>query len=306
MFKNVDLMTAIVTPFDKNNHINYPALKKLAQHMLDTGSRGFVVGATTGETPELSDAEKIELYTKFGQMVPADVPVIVGVGTNNTAQSIKMTKKVGQIKGVDVALEVVPYYNKPDQRGMIAHFTKIAAASPIPIMMYNIPGRTGVKMANETIVKLSHNKNIIGVKQCGSMEDMEYLVRHVDKNFVIYSGEDAQALFSRVIGANGVISVASHVYGNQMRKMFDDLYAGNYQEAGKIQDALTPRMAALFMFPSPSPTKAVLNAQGFDTGDCRMPLLSLNDDEKRALAKRLFLPEDALLHSLSKELKIND
>lgn len=304
MFKNVDLMTAIVTPFDKNNQINYPAMKKLVDHCLKTGTRGFVVGATTGETPELTDDEKVELYTKFGQMVPSNVPVIAGVGTNNTKESIRMTKKVGAIKGVDVCLEVVPYYNKPDQRGMFAHFTQIAAVSPVPIMMYNIPGRTGVKMANDTIVKLSHNPNIIGLKQCGTMEDMEYLVQHCDQYFVIYSGEDPQALFTKIVGGNGVISVASHIYGKQMRKMYDALYKGDYKTAGELQCKLTPVMGALFMYPSPSPTKAVLNAQGFDVGGCRMPLLALNKPEKQALAKALGLPQDALLHSLSKELKL--
>ena len=293
-FKNADLMTAIITPFDQNNQINYPVLKKLVNHLLKTGTRGFVVGATTGETPTLSQNEKIELYTKFSQMVAGRVPIVAGVGTNDTAQTVKFTQRVSHIKGIDAALIVVPYYNKPDQRGMINHFTTVADHGGMPIVMYNIPGRTGKKMANDTIVKLSHNSNIIGVKQCGTMEDMEYLVDHVDSHFMIYSGEDAQALFAKVIGAQGVVSVASHIYGKQMRQMYDEIEAGQVAAAGKLPRWLTPRMAALFMYASPEPTKAVLNAQGWHVGGCRMPLESLNNDEKAKLAVGLGLNRNAL------------
>ena len=305
-FANADLMTAIITPFDQNNQINYSALEKLVNHLLKTGTRGFVVGATTGETPTLNRDEKIELYTKFSRMVHGRVPIIAGVGTNDTTQTIQFTQRVGQIKGVDAALIVVPYYNKPDQRGMINHFTKVADRGGMPIVMYNIPGRTGKKMANDTIVKLSHNQNIIGVKQCGSMEDMEYLVQHVDPDFMIYSGEDAQALFAKVIGAQGVVSVASHVYGPQMRQMYDDIEHGKVAAAGKLQRLLTPKMAALFRYASPEPTKAVLNAQGWHVGGCRMPLEALNRAEKENLAVNLGLKKDALLKKLPKELKLND
>ncbi|GLB46533.1 4-hydroxy-tetrahydrodipicolinate synthase [Philodulcilactobacillus myokoensis] len=304
MFENVDLMTALVTPFNDDNQIDYQSLEKLANHLINTGSRGFVIGATTGETPTLSMDEKIELYTKFSRIIHGRVPIIAGVGTNNTAETIKFTQRVSKIKGINVALIVVPYYNKPDQRGMINHFTKVADEGGMPTMIYNIPGRTGKKMDNDTIIKLSHHKNIIGVKQCGTMEDMENLVEHVDKNFMIYSGEDAQALFAKVIGANGVISVASHIYGPQMRQMYDAIEKGDVKTAGHLQRLLTPKMAALFMYASPEPTKAVLNAQGWNVGGCRLPLESLNNEEKEKLANRLGLSQDALLKSLPKELKL--
>ena len=219
MFENVDLMTAIITPFDDNEKIDFSALKKLTEHLLATGSKGFVVGGTTGETPTLTEDEKLELYQRFVEIVDGRVPIIAGAGSNNTAQTIDFIKKISQIKGIDMALVVVPYYNKPNQRGMKAHFETIAKNSPLPIMIYNIPGRTGVLMEKETVVELAKNPNIQGVKQCNTMEDLEYIVEHAPKDFNVYSGEDAQALFAKVIGANGVVSVASHLYGTEMSEM---------------------------------------------------------------------------------------
>ncbi|MCH5462435.1 4-hydroxy-tetrahydrodipicolinate synthase [Lactobacillus sp. LC28-10] len=293
--ENVDLMTAIITPFDENDNINYQALEKLTNHLIDTGSKGFVIGGTTGETPTLTHDEKIDLYTRFGQIIGGRVPVIAGTGSNNTRETAALTKEVSEIQGVDYELVVVPYYNKPSQRGMIAHFTAVADAAEKPIIIYNIPGRTGVTMANETVVTLSQNPKIAGVKQCTSIDDIEFLVEHTPDDFYVYSGEDAQALSARVVGGAGVISVASHIYGDQMRSMYDALYAGDLVKAGGLKRQLTPKMAALFMFPSPSPVKAVLNAQGYGVGDCRLPIQSLNDDESRQLAHALGMDEGALV-----------
>lgn len=293
---DADLMTAIVTPFNEEGAIDYASLEKLTNYLIENGSNGFVIGGTTGETPELTHDEKLSLYQHFGAIVNGRVPVIAGTGSNNTKETIAFTNEVAQIEGIDYALVVVPPYNKPNQRGMVAHFTTIADQVKLPIIIYNIPGRTGVKMAQETVVKLSHHENIVGVKQCASLEELEYIVDHSDEHFSIFTGEDAQALTARVLGANGVISVASHTYIKQMRAMFDALYQGNYQAAGKLQRWLTPKMAALFMFPSPSPVKAVLNAQGFAVGDCRLPILPLNAEEQEQLAAALSLPTAALLN----------
>lgn len=304
MFENVDLMTAIITPFDNDGKIDFDALKAITDHCLNTGSRGFVIGGTTGETPTLTHDEKIELYRRFVDIVDGRGSIIAGTGSNNTQETIDFTKEVSMINGIDAALVVVPYYNKPNQRCMKAHFEAVAKQSNVPLIIYNIPGRTGVTMSNETVIELSHNENIVGVKQCTSMEDLEYLVEHTDDNFNIYTGEDAQALFAKSIGANGVISVASHIYGNAMREMYDDLDSGNYKAAGAMQRKLTPKMSALFMYPSPSPVKAVMSAQGYQVGACRLPILSLNDEEKQHLADNLDLSHDALLNSLPKELKL--
>lgn len=300
--RDADLLTAIVTPFGENEKINFDSLKKLTNYLIDQGTNGFVIGGTTGETPELSHDEKIELYVKFGEIVNGRVPVIAGTGSNNTAETVAFTNEVAKIKGIDYALIVVPPYNKPDQRSMVAHFTVVAENVNLPILIYNIPGRTGVKMTQETIVQLSHVENIKGIKQCASLEELEYIIDHKDSDFQVFTGEDSQALTARLLGANGVVSVASHIYSKQMREMYDNLYAGNYPEAARLQRWLTPKMAALFMYPSPSPVKAVLNAQGFNTGDCRLPLVSLNNEEKVILAQKLGLRDDALMNELALDL----
>lgn len=290
MFTNADLMTAIITPFTNDGRaINYVALEKLTNHLLDTGTKGFVIGGTTGETPTLSETEKLTLYLRFAQIVAGRVPIIAGAGSNNTAGTIDFVQKLAQIDGIDMALVVVPYYNKPNQRGMVAHFKAVADASSLPIMMYNIPGRTGVLMAKETIVELAQYPNIAGVKQCHTMADFEYIVEHVPSDFMVYSGEDAQALFAKVVGGSGVISVAAHIYGAEIRRMFDALDKGDYRTAGALQRELTPKMAALFMYPSPSPVKALLNDLGYDVGTCRLPVLPLNAAEKAALYHALAL-----------------
>ena len=304
-FDKADLMTALITPFNKEDKVDYPGLKKLTEHLLNTGSTGFVIGGTTGETATMTHDEKIELYTKFAQIIAGRVPVVAGTGSNNTAQTVAFTQEVGQIPGIDMALVVAPYYNKPDQRGITAHFEKVAENSPVPIIIYNIPGRTGIKISKETLVELSHNPKIAGVKQCADLEDLEYIVEHAANDFLVYTGEDLQSLTAKVLGARGVISVASHIYGKAMREMYDDLDQGKIAAAGKLQRQLMPKMQALFMYPSPSPVKAVLNAQGLPAGGCRLPIVDLNETEKRQLAIHLGLDEAALLHELPLELGVD-
>ena len=303
-FDKADLLTAIITPFNKEGKVDYPGLKELTEHLINTGSNGFVIGGTTGETATMTHDEKIELYTKFAQIIAGRVPVIAGTGSNNTAQTVAFTQEVGQIPGIDIALVVAPYYNKPNQRGIIAHFEKVAENSPVPIIIYNIPGRTGIKISKETLVSLSHNPKIAGVKQCAELEDLEYIVEHAASDFLVYTGEDLQSLTAKVLGAKGVISVASHVYGSAMREMYNDLDQGKVAAAGKLQRQLMPKMQALFMYPSPSPVKAVLNAQGLPSGGCRLPIMDLNEAEKRQLAVHLGLAESALLHKLPLELGV--
>lgn len=297
-----DLMVAIVTPFTEANEINYPALDQLTEHLLANGANGFVIGGTTGETPTLSHDEKLALYRHFGALVAGRVPVIAGTGSNNTAETIAFTNEVATIDGIDAALVVVPPYNKPNQRGMLAHFTAVADAVDLPIMIYNIPGRTGVKMEVATLLQLAQHPQIVGVKQCASLPEMQALIEQAPADFAIFSGEDEQALVTKVLGGAGVISVAGHVYITQLRAMYDALAQGDVAKAGQLQRWLTPRMAALFMYPSPSPVKAVLNAQGFAVGGCRLPIVTLNDAEKQELATALQLPATALTGRLPLDL----
>ena len=300
--KAADLMVAIVTPFTEANEINYPALDQLTEHLLANGANGFVIGGTTGETPTLSHDEKLALYRHFGALVAGRVPVIAGTGSNNTAETIAFTNEVATIDGIDAALVVVPPYNKPNQRGMLAHFTAVADAVDLPIMIYNIPGRTGVKMEVATLLQLAQHPQIVGVKQCASLPEMQALIEQAPADFAIFSGEDEQALVTKVLGGAGVISVAGHVYITQLRAMYDALAQGDVSKAGQLQRWLTPRMAAIFMYPSPSPVKAVLNAQGFAVGGCRLPIVTLNDAEKQELATALQLPASALTDQLPLDL----
>lgn len=300
--KAADLMVAIVTPFTEANEINYLALDQLTEHLLANGANGFVIGGTTGETPTLSHDEKLALYRHFGALVAGRVPVIAGTGSNNTAETIAFTNEVATIDGIDAALVVVPPYNKPNQRGMLAHFTAVADAVDLPIMIYNIPGRTGVKMEVATLLQLAQHPQIVGVKQCASLPEMQALIEQAPADFAIFSGEDEQALVTKVLGGAGVISVAGHVYITQLRAMYDALAQGDVAKAGQLQRWLTPRMAALFMYPSPSPVKAVLNAQGFAVGECRLPIVTLNDAEKQELATALQLPASALTDQLPLDL----
>ena len=286
-FENVDLMTAVVTPFDDNNQLDIAKLENILNYLIKNGSKGFIVGGTTGETPTLSHDEKITLYKESGRILKNRVPMVIGTGSNNTQETIDFTKKAGAIDGVDAALVVVPYYNKPNQKGMIAHFTAVAKESPVPIIIYNIPGRTGVTMSVETVIELSHVNNIMGVKQCTDIDDLGAIVKGSADGFYVYTGEDNLALATKEIGGAGLISVASHVFGNEISEMFADVDKGDVKAAAAIQRELTPKMKALFMYPSPSPVKAVLNYQGHSVGGCRLPIMALDEDEEKKLFKIL-------------------
>lgn len=286
-FENVDLMTAVVTPFDDNNQLDIAKLENILNYLIKNGSKGFIVGGTTGETPTLSHDEKITLYKESGRILKNRVPMVIGTGSNNTQETIDFTKKAGAIDGVDAALVVVPYYNKPNQKGMIAHFTAVAKESPVPIIIYNIPGRTGVTMSVETVIELSHVNNIMGVKQCTNIDDLGAIVKESADSFYVYTGEDNLALATKEIGGAGLISVASHVFGNEISEMFADVDKGDVKAAAAIQRELTPKMKALFMYPSPSPVKAVLNYQGHSVGGCRLPIMALDEDEEKKLFKIL-------------------
>lgn len=285
--KNSHIMTAMVTPFGKDGNVDYELLKKLIDHLLSTGTDGILVSGTTGEGPTLTEEEKIELIEKTVEYVAGRVPVVAGTGSNNTKATIEYTNKVAKIDGVDAALVVVPYYNKPDQAGMIAHFTAVADNVDLPIVMYNIPGRTGVTMEVKTIAELSKHQNIIGIKDCTGIVNMAEIVANTPNDFLAFTGEDADALAARNVGAQGVISVASHLFGKEISQMYVANSKGDNEIAGELMRDLTPKMKALFSHPSPSPVKAALNHVGIEVGGCRLPILALDDAQASVLFNQL-------------------
>ena len=279
MYENIELITAIITPFTANDQIDYVALDRLADRLLHEGTKGFVIGGTTGESPTLTHDEKIALYTHFAAHIGNRGVVVANVGDNNTAHSVALAKEVSAIPGVDGLLAVTPYYNKPSQAGMIAHFTAIADASSVPVMLYNIPGRSAVGLTNESVVTLAQHPMINAVKQVTTIDDLAFLVGHTPADFAVYTGEDAQTLAAKVVGATGTISVAAHVYSREMADLFAAVADGTIETAGRLQRWLTPRMNAFFRYPSPAPVKAILAQRGEIENTTRLPILPLTDVE---------------------------
>lgn len=298
---DADLLTKIVTPFDEKQNIDFDGLTKLTNYLIEQGCNGFVVGSFTGERPTLSHDEQLNLYTKFSQIVAGRVPIIAETGTNSTAETIAFTNEVAQIKGIDFALVTIPVTTKANTHSQIAHFGLVAKKAEIPILIDNNPKIAGVKMNADTIVQLSHEANIKGISQSGSLEELEYLVDHKDQDFQIFTSDDQQALTARLLGANGIISIAAHLYCRSMQKMYNDLYEGDYVEAARIQRWLTPRNAALRLYSSAVSVKTILKAQGLISSVCRLPLVELNNEEKVELAQHLDLKDDAF----SKELPLD-
>ncbi|MFL2019511.1 4-hydroxy-tetrahydrodipicolinate synthase [Weissella hellenica] len=287
MYENISLITAIITPFTQDNTIDYPALDSLTSRLISEGSQGFVIGGTTGESPTLTHAEKVALYAYFAAKVGDYGPVIANVGDNNTANSVALAKEVSGIAGVDAVLAVTPYYSKPNQKGMMAHFKAIADASTVPVMVYNIPGRSVVGLTNESVLTLAEHPNINAVKQVTSIDDLAYLVDHAPADFKVYTGEDSQTLAAKAVGAAGTISVAAHLYSKEMTDLFAALASGNVVKAGEMQRWLTPKMLALFSYPSPAPVKAVLAHQGEVQNVTRLPILPLDEVETQDVLTKL-------------------
>lgn len=281
------LLTAMVTPFDKLGNVDFKQTTILVDHLLDNGTEGLVVAGTTGESPTLSNEEKINLFKHVVKVVNNRVPVIVGTGSNNTASSIDLTK-TAEACGVDAIMLVAPYYNKPSQKGMYEHFAAIAKETSLPVMLYNIPSRSAVNITSETIIKLSKIVNIVSVKEAsGDLGQVADIIEQTGDDFTVYSGDDGLTLPMLSLGANGVVSVASHIIGNEMKEMVQQFMQGNVQQAGFAHRKLLPIMNGLFSSPSPSPVKAALQMKGIETGGVRLPLLELTDQEKQELKELL-------------------
>ncbi len=266
--------TAMVTPFSEEGSIDRDLLEKLIEHLIGSGTDSLIVCGTTGESPTLNHAEKAVLFASAIEIVNGRIPVIAGTGTFNTAETIKLTKTAESL-GADGIMLVTPYYNKPDQKGMYAHFSHIAKETELPLLLYNIPGRSAVNMLPETVIALSKLKNIRAVKEAsGSLDQMAEIITKTDSGFKVYSGDDALTLPLLSIGGEGVISVASHVVGNEMQQMINAFKSGNTKEAAKIHRILLPLFHAVFSAPNPIPIKYALQKIGIETGGVRLPLMS--------------------------------
>lgn len=279
-----EIITAMITPFNEDLSIDYPALEKLINHLIATGTDAILVAGTTGETPTLSHEEEDELFAFVKKVVNGRVKIIMGAGSNSTETAVKSSINA-QKAGADAILTVVPYYNKPSQKGMYEHFAAIAKAVDLPIILYNIPGRTGVNMQPATIAKLAKEfKNIVAVKQSNSDLDLISDIKSLcPDDFAVYSGDDSLTLPMMSLGAHGVISVASHVVGTDMQKMIKAFKSGNIKDALSMHLKLYPLFRKLFMAPNPVPVKAALAEIGIIKEYVRKPLVVLDADEKQEL-----------------------
>ena len=278
------LLTAMVTPFSGEGAVDYEQAKKLALALLNSGSDGLVVVGTTGESPTLTREEELRLFSEVKSAIGQRGAVIAGTGSNNTAEALETTKEAERI-GVDACLLVVPYYNKPTQEGLYQHFRTIAQSTSLPCILYNVPSRTVTSLSAETIIKLSHIDNIIGVKEAsGNLDQVSKIINDAKAGFLVWSGNDSDTLPILALGGYGVISVASHLVGNQIRGMIDSIISGKVDEAASTHRRLLPLVNALFIVSNPIPIKYALNYIGFNVGKPRLPLTEL--DEKSAAVIR--------------------
>lgn len=281
------VVTAMVTPMDDSLAVNYEQAKKVANYLIENGSDALVVAGTTGESPTLTKEEKLRLFQVVVEEVGGKVPVIAGTGSNNTAETIKFSKEAEKL-GVDALMLVAPYYNKPNQEALYQHFKAIAQEISLPIMLYNVPGRTGINILPGTVARLAEIENIVAMKEAsGNLDQISELKRLVNHDFSIYSGDDSLTLPILAVGGCGIVSVAAHVIGREMGEMIDAFLAGNIVKANEIHLQLFPVYKALFCTTSPIPVKAAMNLLGHKVGSLRLPLVDADDNEMEIIKAEL-------------------
>lgn len=274
------VLTAMVTPFQADESINYDVAVKLAVHLVENGTDTLVVCGTTGESPTLTWEEEYQLFVQILQAVNGKAQVIAGCGSNSTSEAIDASCAAAKI-GVHGLLHVVPYYNKPTQSGLYHHFHAIAqACSDLPILLYNVPSRTGQNISPETVAKLATIDNIVGIKEAsGSLDQASEIRRLTPKEFQIYAGDDSLTLPLLAIGARGVVSVASHLVGNHLQQMIQAFETGKNADASEVHSRLFPLFKALFCTTNPLPIKHALKLQGWKVGSARLPLYEEDSSE---------------------------
>lgn len=281
------IATAMVTPFDNKGNIDFAKTTQLVNYLIENGTDSLVVAGTTGESPTLTTEEKLALFRHVVEVVDGRVPVIAGTGSNNTRASIELTKKAEDV-GIDAVMIVAPYYNKPNQEGIYQHYKAIAESTSLPVMVYNIPGRAVVNISVETIIRLSEIPNVVAVKDAsGNLDAMTEIIAKTRDDFMLYSGDDGLTLPVLAIGGSGVVSVASHIIGNDMKEMIQAFMRGDNREAAAMHQRILPIIKALFAAPSPVPVKTALQLKGLDVGSVRLPLVPLTEQERLQLMRVL-------------------
>lgn len=281
------LLTAMITPYNSELEVDYEKAADLASYLIENGSQGIVVCGTTGESPVLGSDEKLGLFEAVVKKVGMQVPVWAGVGSYNTAETVHLAR-AAEKTGVAGVMMVTPYYNKPTQEGIYRHFKSAAEAVSIPVMLYNIPGRTGVNVLPETMLRLSAIDNIVAIKEAsGSMDQVSQLRGSLPEKVVIYCGDDSLTLPMCSVGAEGVVSIASHLVGKEILKMLKHFFAGEIQEARQEHLKLFPLFKDLFICTNPIPLKECLNMMGLEVGGLRLPLCEASPEERNRLNKLL-------------------
>lgn len=295
MARTADLgrvLTAMVTPMTEEGKVNLDAAVRLAERLSASGSDGIVVCGTTGEAPTLTRSEKLELFRAVVNAVGGAVTVLAGTGSYDTAESVELTREAEKL-GVDGILAVVPYYNRPPQEGLFRHFDAIAAATSLPVMVYNVPSRTGRNLEPETVARLAERPNVAAVKEAaGDLNQVSRLIQMVPERVRIYAGDDSLTLPMLAVGGYGVVSVASHLVGTQMQEMIRAFLEGRVEEAARIHHHLFPLFRGLFLTTNPIPVKAALELAGFPAGPPRLPLPPATEAEReeiRAIMRRVGL-----------------
>jgi len=280
------VLTAMVTPFAEDLSVDYPKARALARRLVQSGSDGLVVSGTTGESPTLSHEEKLRLFEAVLDEVGDEAVVFAGTGTNDTRASINMTRDAERV-GVHGAMLVTPYYNKPPQAGLYRHFAEIAESTGLPLLVYNVPGRTSVNLAADTMARLARDfDNIVAVKEAsGVLEQVAEIRSKAPDGFVIYSGDDNMTIPIMSVGGDGIVSVASHVAGLAMGEMIAAFLAGDTARAGALHRRLLPLFKVIFVTTNPIPIKAALALAGFDAGPLRPPLVEATEVERAQIRK---------------------
>jgi 4-hydroxy-tetrahydrodipicolinate synthase len=280
------VITAMATPFGKDGSLDLEGARRLAAHLLDHGSDGLVVAGTTGESPTLTHEEKRDLWAAVADVARGRAPLIAGTGTYSTAESIELSRTAEEV-GADALLVVTPYYSKPPQSGLAAHFKAIAASTALPIVLYDIPGRTARKIEHATLLELAEVPNIVGVKDAAADLAGTAKLAAEAPGFRIWSGDDALTLPMLAIGAVGVVSVASHIVGHRLAEMVAAHDKGDVEGAAQINRELSPIFEALFITSNPIPLKAALEMLGLPAGPVRLPLVDATEAERSRVSSAL-------------------